>query len=463
MSSRVDVRRGQNNRRDIKKGIWHASASAEAKEKKSLAEQDHTLNKDLRSFDSVHNSVHPNRPNTNRNRYDVNAPEDLQREKSVLNDKQKRKIPSANTDEALVFLKASEAARDSFDETAVRISSKNTVEKAVSGTDREKRKGSDAKLHVENSIDIDNIDLDDLSAENDDGKWIAYHSLGERIESIDWTNRFVRLKALFAIVLVVSILFMTLQCLILKVSYENINNRIADLQSEIATYESTMNRLKEIADGKQPLADSSVSSSENDTRYVYLTFDDGPSTRTDDILDILASYNVKATFFVCGKNGYTEEYKRIVKDGHTIGMHSYSHDYDDIYESLDSFQTDLHKIQNFIFDTTGVWTTYYRFPGGSSNTKSKVDMQDLIDYLGRENITYFDWNIYGGEGVSADNIVSNVTANIDDYSNCMILLHDASDKEETVEALPKIIEYVQSLPNTELVPITDDTVPVQHK
>jgi hypothetical protein len=89
-------------------------------------------------------------------------------------------------------------------------------------------------------------------------------------------------------------------------------------------------------------------------------------------------------------------------------------------------------------------------------------MPELIGYLDRNNITYFDWNVYGGDNIASDIIVSNVTSNISGHENCMILLHDAGDKEETVEALPKIIEYVESLPNTVIVPVTESTVPVQH-
>ena len=207
---------------------------------------------------------------------------------------------------------------------------------------------------------------------------------------------------------------------------------------------------------------TAASGEKSDVRYVYLTFDDGPSSKTEKILDILDRYGVKATFFVCGKKAYEGEYKRIVEEGHSIGMHSFSHSYGKLYASLDSFQTDLHKLQNYIYDLTGVWTTYYRFPGGSSNTTSKVNMQELKDYLGREHITYFDWNVYGGDGVSSDVIVRNVTANITRYDECMILFHDANDKESTVEALPRIIEYIQSLDNTVIVPITDKTEPVQH-
>ena len=92
-------------------------------------------------------------------------------------------------------------------------------------------------------------------------------------------------------------------------------------------------------------------------RKVYLTFDDGPSGNTSRILDILAEYDVKATFFVVGKEEeqYQELYKRIVDEGHTLGMHSYSHKYDEIYQSVDSFAQDMSKLQEFLYETTGVW------------------------------------------------------------------------------------------------------------
>ena len=202
-------------------------------------------------------------------------------------------------------------------------------------------------------------------------------------------------------------------------------------------------------------------------RRVYLTFDDGPSSSTGEILDILSEYQVKGTFFVTGKEGekYAEVYKRIVDEGHTIGMHSYSHKYGEIYSSLESFATDLHQLQTFLYETTGSWCRLYRFPGGSSNTVSKVSMRDLIDYLGLENITYFDWNVASSDdrdGVTKDIIVSNVMTGIPKFHNSVVLLHDASDKRTTIEALPEIIEQVQSMENTVIVPITEDTLPVQH-
>jgi|GEM_PF-529679 len=309
------------------------------------------------------------------------------------------------------------------------------------------------------TYDFKDINLDDIACENDDNEWVEYLTFKERIASIDWNNRATRIKASIALVLTTFLLTAFILCLMIQSSLNSLQEDMNSLKNELESYkensESSDNSETEELAGSVDLTD--------DTRYVYLTFDDGPSTKTDAILDILDEYDVKATFFVCGKNGFDDEYKRIVDEGHTIAMHSYSHDYDDIYASLDNFQTDLHKLQNYIYDITGTWTTYYRFPGGSSNTISEVDMDELIDYLGRENITYFDWNVYGGDNVSSDIIVSNVTNSIEEYSNCIILLHDAADKEETVKALPDIIEYIQGLDNTEIVPITDESVPVQHK
>ena len=203
------------------------------------------------------------------------------------------------------------------------------------------------------------------------------------------------------------------------------------------------------------------------TRYVYLTFDDGPSTNTDEILDILAQYDVKATFFVCGKSSskYTNAYKRIVDEGHTLGMHSFSHKYSDIYSSLDSFKADLDKLRIFLYETTGVWSKYYRFPGGSSNTVTKVDISELIGCLDESEVTYFDWNVSAGDDRSGANrnvIYSNIVDNIPKFKHCIVLMHDAADKKSTVDALPDIIEAIQAMDDTVIVPITDDTLPVQH-
>ena len=206
--------------------------------------------------------------------------------------------------------------------------------------------------------------------------------------------------------------------------------------------------------------------SSNGIRRVYLTFDDGPSANTDRILDILAQYGVKATFFVVGKEGYTDQYRRIVEDGHTLAMHSYSHRYNEVYASLDSYKADLTKLHDYLYELTGEDCRLVRFPGGSSNTVSKVSMWDLIDYLESEDMVYFDWNVSSGDSTggkkSVDQLTNNVLENIGKYNNAVVLFHDAAGKTTTVDALAGIIEKILESDNTVLLPISEDTVKVQH-
>lgn len=201
---------------------------------------------------------------------------------------------------------------------------------------------------------------------------------------------------------------------------------------------------------------------------VYLTFDDGPSKYTQEILDILDEYQVKATFFVVGKEDNTskELLKKIVENGHTLGMHSYSHEYGKIYESVDSFAADFKKLQDYLYDVTGVKSTIYRFPGGSSNVISDIDMWEFADYLEEQGVTFYDWNISSGDGSSVapsvDELVTNCTKDIKNWKTSIILLHDSGEKRNTVDALPLIIENILALEDTMILPITEDTNPVQH-
>lgn len=208
-------------------------------------------------------------------------------------------------------------------------------------------------------------------------------------------------------------------------------------------------------------------SSASEIRRVYLTFDDGPSSNTDKILDILNEYGVKATFFVCGKERYMEEYQRIVKEGHTLGMHSYSHKFQEIYHSTEAFVEDMDRLHDYLYEVTGVDSNIVRFPGGSSNTICEKDvMQDLISYLAQEGMRYFDWNVSSGDAtnsyISAEQIAKNVLDNVWKYDSVIVLMHDASNKDTTVEALPIIIEKILESENTVLLPITEDTTPIQH-
>lgn len=201
---------------------------------------------------------------------------------------------------------------------------------------------------------------------------------------------------------------------------------------------------------------------------VYLTFDDGPSSNTEKILDILDEYDVKATFFVVGKEGEwaREALKDIVKRGHTLGMHSYSHRYADIYSSVEDFAEDFVKLRGYLEEVTGVVSDVYRFPGGSSNTVSDIDMHEFAEYLESWNVRFFDWNAASGDGgrelLTVDALVKNSLEGIEKRENTVILLHDAAGKPTTVEALPEIIENILAMEDTVILPITEDTEPVQH-
>ena len=205
---------------------------------------------------------------------------------------------------------------------------------------------------------------------------------------------------------------------------------------------------------------------EGDVHKVYLTFDDGPSENTSAILDILAAYNVKATFFVSGREDEESAaiYQRIVAEGHTLGMHSYSNKYSVIYQSNEAFEEDYHKLQDYLEEVTGVKSQLYRFPGGSNNSISNVPMENFIHFLNKEGTTYFDWNVSAGDAASstytAQEIVENVKGDVVKYKTSVVLLHDGADKGTTVEAIGPLIEALQAM-GAQILPIDEDTQVIQ--
>ncbi|MBO4863393.1 MAG: polysaccharide deacetylase [Eubacterium sp.] len=185
-------------------------------------------------------------------------------------------------------------------------------------------------------------------------------------------------------------------------------------------------------------------------KRVYLTFDDGPSDTTEELLDVLDEYDVKATFFVVVNDfEHKAELRDIVKRGHTLGLHSNSHVYSKIYADLDSFINDVESVRRWVKAITGVDTKYYRFPGGSSNNVSDVSMSDCIDYLNENGYTYFDWNAESRDAedlsLSTDALVENTLSYVrNNEGDSIVLMHDLDEHYNTVLALPRIIEGLRS-------------------
>lgn len=293
-------------------------------------------------------------------------------------------------------------------------------------------------------------------------------------------KRVQTLKKLIILIWILSIAIPSVCCVLLFIKVRSLDNvlqkamaQLEDLSQVETEKDSVQHKMREEALGGEETVpeeeDSEIQGTEDDgIRKVYLTFDDGPSIYTDEILDILDRYEVKATFFVVGKedDASKEALQEIVKRGHSLGMHSFSHKYSEVYASTDSFMDDLKKLQDYLYDITGVKSNLYRFPGGSSNTVSRIDMREFAACLADEDIIYFDWNISSGDGgkilLSIEDLVTNCTENLTQRDNAIILLHDSADKKTSVEALPEIIENILALEDTVILPITEDTEPVQH-
>ncbi len=203
---------------------------------------------------------------------------------------------------------------------------------------------------------------------------------------------------------------------------------------------------------------------------VYLTFDDGPSDNTRQILKILDEYNVKATFFVIHSPKYESVYKDIAKGGHTLALHSWSHDYAAIYKSEEAYFNDLNKLSDYVYSLTGVRSKIIRFPGGSSNTTSRKHcrgiMTKLVGSVTEKGYSYFDWNVCNGdaegkEHVAPDKLISRVKRETGAKSDVIVLMHDAAVKDTTVKALPGIIEYYQSR-GYAILPLTADSPQIHH-
>ena len=198
---------------------------------------------------------------------------------------------------------------------------------------------------------------------------------------------------------------------------------------------------------------------------VYLTFDDGPSYITTSILDALDWQEIPATFFVVyrpGEDG-AAYLNRIAQGGHTIGIHSYSHEYTKIYSSVEAFLTDFYEVWNWVYETTGIRSSVFRFPGGSVNGYNRDVYVEIIAEMTRRGFTYYDWNVSSGDAAATEvpsaSIFENVVTGVRSSNRAIVLMHDGRGHSTTANALPDIVRTLQEEGYT-FAPLTNDVYPI---
>ena len=228
---------------------------------------------------------------------------------------------------------------------------------------------------------------------------------------------------------------------------EKESDQRADTEDQCVEKEAEEQRKKELS--VQPGV--AVGTTEaSDEKIVYLTFDDGPSENTQKVLDILDQYDAKATFFITGqKPEYRPMIKKAYDAGHTIGLHSFCHDYEIVYSSEEAYLKDLEEVGEIAKEQIGFVPCFIRFPGGSSNTVSRNYMEGIMSVLVPKVLElgyqYYDWNVSSGDGGTATTEEIIAQSETDKYHQVMLLFHDAATKETTIEALPTVLEYYKNL------------------
>ena len=213
----------------------------------------------------------------------------------------------------------------------------------------------------------------------------------------------------------------------------------------------------------------SKTTTSNGKSIAYLTFDDGPSSITNSVLDILKKYNVKATFFVINSGSYNKTtLQREVNEGHTIGLHAYDHNYAIAYKDDNSYLDGIDKLRAKVKADTGFDSHYIRFPGGSSNTISKRYSKGIMSRITKtakqRGYKYYDWNVDdddAGRARTADDCYNNVIKELRPNRSNIVLMHDFGTNKKILEALPRIIEYCQKNGYT-MLPIDDNTPEIHH-
>lgn len=284
-------------------------------------------------------------------------------------------------------------------------------------------------------------------------------------------KRVKRIKKIIVGTAIVLLLLPTIMCLFLLVKVHSLEKQIETI-TKVSDSGVVKAQEKEVKTTKAPKKASTAEptikpTDDTTTKKVYLTFDDGPGSQTGKILDILKKNHVKATFFVTGKEDPSSKkiYQRIVKEGHTLAMHSYSHIQDVIYDSKEAFEKDLKQINRCLYEATGVHTKFYRFPGGSSTQNTSLPIQNFIDVLKKNHYLYLDWNVISSDinnaNATKEQVVTGVMQGVDAYDTAVVLMYDVADKPMTVKALPSIIKQIKAK-NYELLPVDESMILIQH-
>ncbi len=284
-------------------------------------------------------------------------------------------------------------------------------------------------------------------------------------------KRVKRIKKIIVGTAIALLLLPTIMCLFLLVKVHSLEKQIETI-SKVSDSDVVKAQEKEVKTTKAPKKASTAEptikpTDDTTTKKVYLTFDDGPGSQTGEILDILKKNHVKATFFVTGKEDASSKkvYQRIVKEGHTLAMHSYSHIQDVIYDSKEAFEKDLKQINRCLYEATGVRTKFYRFPGGSSTQNTSLPIQNFIDVLKKNHYLYLDWNVISPDinnaNATKEQVVTGVMQGVDAYDTAVVLMYDVADKPMTVKALPSIIKQIKAK-NYELLPVDESMILIQH-
>jgi len=200
-----------------------------------------------------------------------------------------------------------------------------------------------------------------------------------------------------------------------------------------------------------------------DPHKVYLTFDDGPSENTSRVLDILKERNIKATFFLVGENveKHPEIARRIVEEGHTVGVHCYSHDYKDLYRSVESFMEDFEQAHRAIYEATGVETVLFRFPGGSINSYNDKVYAKIIKEMTKRGYIYYDWNASLEDAVTGaepTQLLANGIRTTLGRKKVILLAHDVVYNTGAI-----LEELLDSFPEYEMRPLSEDVEPIRFK